>query len=468
MAIPLAILIASIMVFGNLSERHELSSLKSAGVSLIRIMRYSIVIALCTAVFSYFTSNFLEPAAKFEFYSIFRSIQKQKPALSLDEGIFNKDFKDYVIRIGEKGTDGRTIKDVMIYDHTSIDRRIVNVITAEDGKMYSTDDGFIMELRDGYQYKELPPKAKKGKKNTKTNPLMRTEFKTITKVFDLSQFELDDDLNLGSRNKHEMLNRNQLIDEIDSLRVKIVANKEKLAYDYSGFVSGIDIPNRIQKERNLEEEPEEDEPLSQRMIQSRVKNGISLTSPKKIDPNRNKKVATVKKAPPSVYSLKLKNEEGIDTSSSFYEAIDPVRQVDVLEAGMKQSKAFNTSYTQVNSGNFSYNRQINFYTLKLHQKFSWAVICIVFLFIGAPLGSIIRKGGYGYPLLISIIFYVVFVISSIMGEKLIKNNTISPILAAWIPVLLLSPVAIFFSYKALRDEKLDLLSGLARLWPFGK
>jgi lipopolysaccharide export system permease protein len=108
------------------------------------------------------------------------------------------------------------------------------------------------------------------------------------------------------------------------------------------------------------------------------------------------------------------------------------------------------------------NLRVNY--LRKHQQFSWAIICIVFVFIGAPLGSIIRKGGYGYPLLVAIIFYVSFIISIIMGEKLIKKDDFSPIAAAWIPVMLLAPFAISLTYLALRDVKINIIGYIQSLF----
>ena len=207
-AIPLTILISSIMVYGNLSERYELTCIKSAGVSLLRIMRPAILIAIATAGFSFITSNNLKPKAFYNFYSLFRSISNQKPSLSIEEGIFNNDFKDFIIRVGEKDKDDETIRDILIYDHTDIDRRMINVIHAKNGRMYSKNDGFIMELEDGYQYRDLKSAIGKNKQNNK--PFMRTDFKTFTKVFDMSQFDLDMSGVSVARRKHELLNINQL------------------------------------------------------------------------------------------------------------------------------------------------------------------------------------------------------------------------------------------------------------------
>jgi len=151
LALPISILISSVMVYGNLAEKYELTSFKSAGVSMIRIMRPGILIALLTAGFSIFASNYLKPNAFLSFYQIFDNVRRAKPTMTIDQGIFNYDFKGYAIRVGEKDPDGQGIGDVLIYDQT--DRRLLGLITAKKGKMFTSANGqyFTMELFDGVQ-----------------------------------------------------------------------------------------------------------------------------------------------------------------------------------------------------------------------------------------------------------------------------------------------------------------------------
>ena len=156
MALPISILIASVMVFGDMSEKHELPTLKSAGVSLVRIMRGGILLAVLTFVFSLFASNYLKPTASFKFKKRFDVITKQKSTLNIEEKIFNDDFNNFIIRVDEKSKDGKSMKDVLIYDHTKPDKSLINVISSDSAEMYSTEDGryFVMNLFDGMQYQE--------------------------------------------------------------------------------------------------------------------------------------------------------------------------------------------------------------------------------------------------------------------------------------------------------------------------
>ncbi|HMQ06745.1 MAG TPA: LptF/LptG family permease [Saprospiraceae bacterium] len=469
MAIPLTILISSIMVFGNLSERYELSSMKSAGISLIRIMKAAIIISILTAGFSYVASNYLKPRANYKFYQLFLSIRKQKPSLTIEQGIFNKDFRDYVIRVGEKDRDGRTIKDVVIYDHTDIDKRLVSVITAKEGEMYSTSDNtFVMELSDGYQFREM--KDNPGQTRNANAPLMRTHFNSFIKVFDMSDFALKDN-SVTSRNKHDMLSRAQLLYSIDSLERARQERIASIAYDYGGMLKipkppvphVIDAPSEEFTEQEIKEfqteNPSSEVPVSIRALQ-RMESKISQRD----FPQLLAEVVSIKNA----YTLELKELSDNQKVASFIELVPDDKKIDLLDEAMRDSNSFNATYSNTKNQIITWNHQQEFYRIRLHQMFSWAVMCIVFLFIGAPLGSIIRKGGYGYPLLIAIIFYVMFIISSIMGEKLIRRNTISAILAAWIPVVILTPIAISFTLMALRDVKFDLMGKIKRWFPSGE
>ena len=156
MALPIAVLIASVMVMGGLAERYELSSMKSAGIPLIRVMRTLIILAASISVFSYVCSDFLIPIANLKFKSRLFDIRKQKPALAIEAGVFNEDFRQFVIRIGEKDPDGETIESVMIEDQSNLGQVKFSQILADSGQMYTTGDKrfFVMNLFNGTQYQE--------------------------------------------------------------------------------------------------------------------------------------------------------------------------------------------------------------------------------------------------------------------------------------------------------------------------
>jgi lipopolysaccharide export system permease protein len=236
MAMPLAILLSSVMVMGGMAERYELSSFKSAGVRLLRIMRPIIIFGMFAMVLSYLCSDYIIPVANLKFGSRMYDIQQKKPALSLEAGVFNDDFGNYAIRIGEKDGDGTHIRDVLIYDHTDANSNKLAQVMAEEGEMYSTPDGdyFIMNLRNGHQYTEMRPSS--GRRGSGEGyPFVRINFGTWTKVFDLSEFDLavtNEQLFEGNRS---MMSISQLAEAIDSIQAQIDRRYESLASHVANY-----------------------------------------------------------------------------------------------------------------------------------------------------------------------------------------------------------------------------------------
>ena len=436
-AVPVTILISSVMVFGNLAEKYELSSMKSAGISLIRIMMAGSAIAVFTALFSLFSSNYLKPRANFKFYKRFVAVKKQDPTLNIEEGIFADDFKNYTIRVGKKHQDGEQIEDILIYDTSDPDKKRLSMLVAKSGKMYSPEgeNRLVMDLIDGEQYRELTTNSDKD-----SRPFVRTRFEKWTKNFDMSDFDFEaQDIN-QSRNRYDHLNARQLQDGIDSMDVKFQKNITSNYFNFGNLL-------------NIEEEKKED------------KNTKNI---------KDKRKATL----PSKISMAIKKKDRMVKENTLKREVDHYQQLANLDLAeqhslattfskktertlLKRAKALSEKSRDRVNYVLREERGINInktrYLLKLHQQFSWAFVCIVFLFIGAPLGSIVKKGGYGYPLLIAIVFFMLFMIMKIMGEKLTKTGDFSPILAAWLPNLVLIPFAIIITYLALKDSDFNFV-----------
>lgn len=453
MALPIAILLSSVMVMGNMSEQYELSSMKSAGISLVRIMRSSIVLAIATAALSLFASNYLKPSAQLQFKKRMIAIKSQKPSLALEEKIFNRDFSGYSIRVNEKGKDDETIKDVYIYDHTMSDKSLMNLTKAVSGRMYNDNDGglFIMELENGTSYREMKRKSKKDKKG-KSYPFMRTKFKEWKKVFDMSEFDTDDNsINISGR-KEDMLNAFQLLDAIDSVDMK----KAKLIESVVNADANESIALRKNKRDSangsnaVKGAKKADTGAKSKAQNDTKRRGEIADAMKNINRNSQKRVKRVLR--------KIVNQNQVDTLSnykSWHETISTEDKNNLFVKAVQSSSRMKDLLRNATSNTKSLNYKRNKYYLRLNQQFSFAMICIVFLFIGAPLGSIIRKGGYGYPLLFAILFYMMFIITTIMGEKLVRSDSIDPILAAWLANLIVFPVAVWLTFKALRDSKFE-------------
>jgi len=439
MAVPLTILVAAVMVYGDLSEKYELVSMKSSGLSLVRILRAGIFIAILTSIFSIIASNYLKPIANFKFQSTFVSLRKKKPTLSFEEGIFNTSFKGYTIRVGTKGKDNISIGDVLVYDHRNAHNGETNVISAKNGEMYTTSDGnyFIMKLYNGEHVQDvIQNKSNKKKEN---HPFMRTKFDEWTKVFDMSVFDQSGNININ-RNKHDLLNSAQILEAVDSIDIKILNNTKSNVHYFS------DSKKKKRKE---------DSPVD---AAKKSKNAAIKADKFKKQIKKITKSKTTKKE-----GFHLSQVDTFSNAISLVNTIDSSQLRSIISTAFSKSKSVKDRLIQSSKANRRLNKSRKKYLLRLHQQYSWAFICIIFLFIGAPLGSIVKKGGFGFPVLIAISFFIAFILLMITGEKLLKAETLGPQIAAWLPCIVLFPVSILVTYVALKDLKFyDLLPKIKR------
>ena len=450
MAIPITILISSIMVFGNLSEKHELSSFKSAGVSLFRILAAGFAISVLTGMFSFFASNFLKPNANYQFYHRLHAVRKQKLSMSMEPGVFNRDFMDFVIHVGKVDDNGRDISDVLIYDHTGKSDNRINVVTADRGEMYSSEDGsyFIMKLYDGHQYNEEQSTYNKETEK-RSYPMSRTNFEEWTKIFDMSQFEMEAQDANTDRRKYDLLNSWQLKTEIDTFKAKQAKNLDIEYFKFNGY---------FRKKNNLDKKTQTSEAVKKAKESKSRPNNQSQSAIKKTRDDLENKLNADYKPKASIaekdkFFKKEFNKDSVSTLIEHY--ITKTKNQRFLSSANVSAIRDKDHYFNKRREYKSLEKIKNVYILRRHQQFSWACICVLFLFIGAPLGSIIRKGGYGYPLLISIILFMAFVILNILGEKMNKSEFLSPYMAAWLPVITLLPFAIYITKKAVNDEQFN-------------
>lgn len=436
-ALPIAVLIASVMVMGNLAERYELSSLKSAGVSLLRVMRALMFCSAGIGLFSYLCSDFIIPIANLQFKSRLYDIRKQKPALTLEKGIFNEDFRQFVIRIGDKKPDGETISNVMIEDQTNVGRLKFNQILADSGQMYTTKDKryFVMNLFDGTQYQEPSSQGQQKQKF----PFVRTRFSSWTKVWDMKEFDMnptDQDRFAGQRS---MLSMNQLRINMDSLRGMMEAGRQAIAEDMLLNVKRQPAPPPLKVTSTPKPAPvKRSKPIVS--IRSGVKEIIQAPKPAPPPPGP--------KVPHQVLTKSL------TAYTSLAETFLPEDLPYILKDARVQAQTVRNLMegrkTQIQ------NRRIEWVKTgyELYTKYSFALVCFIFLFIGAPMGAIIRKGGFGYPILVSIIFFVIFVMLSIVCRKLAELYIMTPFWAAMMPSLILVPISLFLTRRAISDSQM--------------
>jgi lipopolysaccharide export system permease protein len=392
LALPLAILLSSLMTFGNLGEHYELVAMKSAGVSLRSIMKPLVILSIFISVFAFYFSNNVLPVANLKFKSLLYDIRKKKLSVNIKEGIFYNDMENYVIRVGKKGKDGNSIYKVMIYNHTD-GRGNIDVTVADSGLMESTSDGryLIFTLYDGYNYQEIVDQ----KDSKRTNPFQRTFFKMERKKFDLSAFALNRTNEELFKNNYQMLNIRQLNYFIDSLSASINTRRLDLAQHY---------PKNYQIYLNIDTNYRPG-PDTGKVAQNDFLGKFS----------GDEKVRIASLALLSARNIKKTLEYHVQSFSSTQETLTKHKIV-------------------------------------WHRKFTLSIACMVLFFIGAPLGAIIRKGGLGLPTVISILFFILYHIISMIGEKSALKGAIEVPTGMWLSSIILFPLGFFLTLKATTDS----------------
>jgi lipopolysaccharide export system permease protein len=390
LAMPIAILISTIMTFGNLGESFELVAIKSSGISLLRFMRPLMLLAVLFSGITFMFANYVIPYANLKFVALYNDIFYKKPAFDLKEGVFFTHIPNYAIKAGKKDADGKTIRDVLIYDQTNNLQN--NTIVAETGVMTVSQDKRFLEfnLTNGYRYQE------NGTVYDSTNEYIRMGFTSFKKLFDLSALQKQTTNDTIYKNNFKMLSAGQINRSLDSLRKMNDA------------------------------------------IFSRMNNTLAITLPYTAIQDSSKKTIPV-----------------VQTSYNRFDSILPDSA-----RGLVFSSALNLAntlkYNLENAGGEIENRkkEMTYHKIEWHRKFSLSMACFVLFFIGAPLGSIIRKGGLGMPLVVAIIFFLLFHLLSMFGEKFVKENIMPPYIGMWLAVIVLTPVGIFLTYKAMHDSQL--------------
>ncbi|HUS01211.1 MAG TPA: LptF/LptG family permease [Chitinophagaceae bacterium] len=394
LALPIAVLLSSIMTFGKLGENFELVAIKSSGISLLRFMRPLFFIALVLCFITFLFANYVIPVANLKFVTIYNDIYHKSPAFDLKDGVFYNGFKGYSIKVTKKEKDKTTLNSILIYEQSSNPQD--NTISSEKGTMkMSTDKKFLeFKLQNGSRYEE------KGGISGLNNEFIRLSFKEYNKLFDLSQLEIQLTSDSVYKNNFKMQTLRQLDIGLDS------ANNYK---------------NRFGKRTRDE--------LAAYFNYNKYKGSI-----KKINqPNKSETKGTVRTFDDLVPdSLKTIVNQAALNSASGARSLLQVTGIDYENS----------------TGN------IRSILVEWHRKFSLSVACLVLLFIGAPLGSIIRRGGLGMPILVALTFFTIFHLLSTFGEKLVRQQTLTPMTGMWLPVMVLLPVGVFLTYKATRDSQI--------------
>ena len=386
LAMPIAILISSIMTFGNLGESFELVAIKASGISLLRFMRPLIWFTLGLCIITFLFANYVIPYSNLKFVTLYRDILVKKPALDLKEGVFYTAINNYAIKVDKKAANGEDIKNVLIYEQGNSLQE--NTIIAKEGKMSISPGNDYLEfnLRNGTRYQE------RGTFGDTTTEYVRLQFRTLKKLFDLSEFNKKAGSDSDFKNNYKMLSAVQLDRNLDSLVKARDSIKVSIAHTIA----------------------------------------VSL-------PYLKDSLAT--RAGPQV--------KYVPNESLFPDSAEDL----IYERAISKAAELKNTLFFSKATTFDNSEAIRRHKMEWHRKFSFSLACMVLFFIGAPLGSIIRKGGLGMPLVVAIVFFLLFHLLNVFGEKFVKSLTLPPVAGMWFAVVLLTPVGIFFTYKAMHDSQ---------------
>lgn len=403
MALPLAILLASLMTFGNLGEQFELTAMKASGISLLRTMAPLIVLMVMIATGAFFFQNNVLPIAQTKMWTLLYSMRQKSPELEIPEGVFYSDIPGYNLFVQEKNRDTGVLYDMMIYD-VSKGFENSSIILADSGKMSITPDRTHLFLRlwNGESFENLKDA---GASNMRNVPYRRETFsiKEIMLKFDTNFNRMDEQ---GMRNQYVGKNMAELQATIDSVgkEVDSIGNMHAnnlREYPYVG-VRGYDnsfVDGKLVRTRH-----------------------------------------------PEVKLAKVIDVDSVLRGSSSGERIN------YLQQGLVKAQRLRQEYEFKSMDLAEKQKSVRRHAIELQKKFTLSFACIIFFFIGAPLGAIIRKGGLGTPLVISVFLFIFYYIIDNTGYKLARDGKWDVIEGMWLSAAVLLPMGIFFTYKAVNDS----------------
>ncbi len=391
LALPLALLLSSIMTFGNLGESFEIVAIKAAGIPLLRFMRPLLIVTLFISGIAFLFANNIIPVAQLKLAAVKYDIIVSKPAFDIKEGIFYNKIEGYIIKFGKKDKDDSTIHNVVIYKKTY--NLQDNLLIAESGIMRVTSDKKFLEftLKNGFNYEE------KGPRMSVNTDFQKTGFKEYKKIFDLNSFKLNRSEDSSFKYDPKMLSVRQLNTTIDSLETMGIYYKKRADIEVNPYLPFAKYADSIW-------------PKSDNASFKKIK----------------KFTAMIPDSLRGAVSDKSINQVNISKSNIAILEQDYLQKVQSLR-----------------------NHEIEW-----HRKFTLSVACLVLFLIGAPLGAIIRKGGLGMPLVFAIIFFVVFHLLNTFGEKFAKAFELTALQGMWLSTLVLIPIGAFLTYKAMKDSQL--------------
>ncbi|MBF9253682.1 LptF/LptG family permease [Pontibacter sp. 172403-2] len=390
-AMPLAVLLSALMTFGTMGEHHELTAIKSAGIALPRILRPVFIFVFILSIGAFFFNNLVVPKANLKAYSLLWDIRQKKPTMNFKEGAFYNGLPGYSIKINKKLADGKSLRDVMIYDHTDGGSN-TKVILADSGRMYTehNDSYLVLELFDGNMYIDRGGPVSYRNNN---DQFTRQKFDESKIVMSLASFDLD-------RTKEEYFSDNKMMKNIDQLKQVTDSLRLSNVKDQNKYAPNID-PYYMYFKADT----------------GQVKNGLKLVG----------------------HKVKRKLD---------------APQIVMLETATNKARNIKTFTADYLERITATKREANNYEIEIWRKYTQSAAILVMFLIGAPLGAIIKKGGLGVPVLISIMFFILLYVMTILGEKWGREGLIPVGLGMWGANAILLPIGLFFLYQARNDSSL--------------
>jgi len=478
MALPLALLLSSIMTLGQFGEYNELTAIRAAGISLWKLMRPLLLLSLLFSLGAFLFSDTLLPQSRLRFGSLLFDIQQKKPALSIKEGRFYTEIENYALRVGQKSDDGERLRDILIYDHSS-GRGNTSVITARRGKMImSADQRYLsLTLYDGFTYEELQEDAP----SRRNRPHLKTSFSVQEIHFDLSSFNMKRSDESIFRDYFSMLNLKQLKMATDSLetayaeRDRDIMQTMKQFYRFGDSLFFVAPSTKSRRSTSRLEvrgthsmqtgaqptaEVRTDQPLhgpdaphsagseadtisfiSQQNFQLGQSPDLPGGAGQIIDSLRTRGDSIA-----ASWAEQRRSEQRITHTDSITLLRDAVQSAQTLQG-----------YSSMRLRELESRRHmLNRHYLEIHRKFSLSFACFLFFLIGAPLGALIRRGGLGLPMLFSILLFLIYHVITMSSEKLARDGVVNVQIGMWISSIILLPAGLLLTLAANREGRIPL------------
>jgi lipopolysaccharide export system permease protein len=473
-AMPLAVLLASLITFGNLGEHFELTAIKASGVSLTRILRPIFFFVIFLTSIAFYTNNYLVPNAALEAYSLMYDIKQKKPALEIREGIFYNGIPDVSIKVNEKfPKDDDALKGVIIYDHRKNDGN-KQVTLADSGRMstFNNEQYLKLELFNGYFYDEGASTERdmtgQNKMGNAQETLSRTKFSRLQVVFDLSSFALNRTDQRWFQSDRMMRNMNELQSDIDSVNNLVFG--QQLSYYKSRpsfFVyfqrnDTVALPEdlvvfELYKDSLAKLETAKLEAAAQASHSDSIKNPTIETKKKQMSFNKFRNNPEAINSIRKSRTFKSNTTPVLTVSSSklnIDSLLDQTLTREHVQAAANYARQTKNQITSSKEYEDNYVKGRIVFEVQWHKILSNSLACIVMFLIGAPLGAIIKRGGLGVPFLVSILFFIIFYLLTMQGEKWAKTGAISALGGVWAADFILLLIGLFFLRQARVDARL--------------